>query len=308
MNQKVHNSHGFLALVLHTHLPYVRHPELDYVMEENWLYEVITETYIPLLTVFENLVDDKIPFRITISLSPTICSMLADKLLQERYIRHLDKLIDLAKKELKRTKNNAQFNKTAHMYYDKFKHCRRVFIDHYKGNLIRAFSQLQQSGHLEIITCSATHGYLPNMQGNPNAVKAQIEVAINSYQSFFGKKPLGIWLPECGYYPGIEKILHNAGIKYFFTDTHGIVFADPRPVYGVFAPIYCNGTHVAAFGRDIESSKSVWSSKEGYPGDPEYRDFYRDIGFDLDFDYVKPYIDPMGIRIHTGIKYLLKLF
>ncbi|MBN1308123.1 MAG: DUF1957 domain-containing protein, partial [Chitinispirillaceae bacterium] len=63
------------------------------------------------------------------------------------------------------------------------------------------------------------------------------------------------------------------------------------------------GTPVAAFGRDAESSRAVWSATEGYPGDPNYRDFYRDIGFDLDIDYIKPYIDPIGIRITTGIKY-----
>jgi 1,4-alpha-glucan branching enzyme len=60
---------------------------------------------------------------------------------------------------------------------------------------------------------------------------------------------------------------------------------------------------VAAFGRDIESSKQVWSAIEGYPGDYDYRDFYRDVGFDLDYEYIRPYIHPDGIRIHTGIKY-----
>ena len=78
--------------------------------------------------------------------------------------------------------------------------------------------------------------------------------------------------------------------------------AEKRPRYGVFAPLYCNN-RVAAFGRDIESSKSVWSAEEGYPGDLNYREFYRDIGFDLDFEYIKPYIHESGLRINTGIKY-----
>jgi 1,4-alpha-glucan branching enzyme len=60
---------------------------------------------------------------------------------------------------------------------------------------------------------------------------------------------------------------------------------------------------VAAFGRDVESSKAVWSAKEGYPGDYNYREFYRDIGFDLDYDYIRPYLNPDGNRIQTGIKY-----
>jgi 1,4-alpha-glucan branching enzyme len=70
----------------------------------------------------------------------------------------------------------------------------------------------------------------------------------------------------------------------------------------VYAPIYCR-SGVAAFGRDIESSKQVWSSIEGYPGDYNYRDFYRDVGFDLDYDYIRPYIHPDGVRVNLGIKY-----
>ena len=56
-------SHGYLALVLHAHLPFVRHPEDPTVMEEAWLYEAITETYLPLLRVFEGLATDGVPFR-----------------------------------------------------------------------------------------------------------------------------------------------------------------------------------------------------------------------------------------------------
>ena len=76
----------------------------------------------------------------------------------------------------------------------------------------------------------------------------------------------------------------------------------PRPRYGTFAPIFTpNG--VAAFGRDFDSSRQVWSKHEGYPGDPRYRDFYRDIGFDLDFDYVRPHLPSPDNRGFTGIKY-----
>ena len=111
-----------------------------------------------------------------------------------------------------------------------------------------------------------------------------------------------MWLGECGYVPGVDELLREAAIRYFFVDTHGILFADRRPVYGVYAPIYCP-SGVAAFGRDMESSEQVWSAKEGYPGDPHYRDFYRDIGFDLPLDYIGPYIHPEGHRVYTGIKY-----
>jgi 1,4-alpha-glucan branching enzyme len=294
---------GFLALVLHAHLPYVRHPECDFFLEETWFFEAITETYIPLLLVFENLINDGIPFRLTMTMTPTLCSMLTDRLLQERYLGHLDRQIELAKKELLRTRHDPRQLAIAHMYLVKHANCRRVFADVHDRNLVAAFRALQDAGFLEIITCGATHGFFPAMQYNSHAVKAQIRVARQTHETLFGRKPAGIWLPECGYYPGLERLLEEAGITYLFTDSHGILFAEPCPRHGVYTPVYCKGTTVAAFARDIESSKAVWSSKEGYPGDAAYREYYRDIGFDLDMEYIRPYIDPSGIRINTGFKY-----
>ena len=97
-------------------------------------------------------------------------------------------------------------------------------------------------------------------------------------------------------------VLQEADIRWFITDTHGLLHARPRPRFGVFAPIFTpNG--IAAFGRDLDSAKQVWSKHEGYPGDPRYRDFYRDIGFDLDFDYLRPYLPSPEVRGFTGIKY-----
>jgi len=294
---------GFLCVVLHAHLPFVRHPEIDYMMEENWLYEALTETYIPLLANFHNLINDSVPFKITMSLTPPLCAMLNDELLQSRYVRYIDKLIELSEKEIVRTKYTPAFNRTARMYLERFSLCKNIFEKKYGRNILTGFKHLQDLGALEIITCGATHGYLPNMQSNSGAVRAQIEVAVRSYDTFFGRRPKGIWLPECGYYPGLETILNECGIKFLFMETHGVLHADPCPLYGVFAPIQCKDAPVAAFGRDVESSRSVWSADEGYPGHPSYRDFYKDIGFDLDSKYIAPYIDPAGIRINTGIKY-----
>ncbi|MCK9594502.1 MAG: DUF1957 domain-containing protein [Candidatus Omnitrophica bacterium] len=293
---------GYLCLVLHSHLPFVRHPEHEDFLEEDWLYEAMTETYIPLLWVFEKLVEDKIDFRITISMTPTLISMLSDPLLQERYSKHINRLIELSHKEIERTAWQPQFQSLATMYLNHFCRSRDTF-EKYRKNLVLAFKNLQDMGKLEIITCGATHGYFPLMDVCKESVRAQLRVAVSHYEGVFGRKPRGIWLPECGYMPGHDEFLKNAGIKYFFSDSHGVLHGTPRPKYGVFAPVYCKGTGVACFGRDLESSKQVWSSIEGYPGDYNYREFYRDIGFDLEFDYIKPYIHPDGVRINTGIKY-----
>ncbi|MDZ7860440.1 MAG: 1,4-alpha-glucan branching protein domain-containing protein [Candidatus Krumholzibacteriota bacterium] len=296
------NGHkGYLSLVLHAHLPYVRHPEHARFLEEDWFYEALTETYIPLLDMFNRLKDEGVDFRFTISLTPTLLSMLADPLLQNRYIRHLDSLIELTRKEMTRTRWMPDLLALARMYHDNFIKCRGIFAEKYHKDLISAFRFFQNEGNLEILTCGATHAFMPLVK-NRKAADAQIRIAVDQYKNFFGKNPAGIWLAECGYTPGLEEILKANGIKYFFTDSHGILNGEPRPRYGVFAPVSCpNG--VALFGRDNESSKQVWSAKEGYPGDYQYRDFYRDVGFDLDYDYIKPYLHGDGNRISLGIKY-----
>jgi 1,4-alpha-glucan branching enzyme len=292
---------GYVALVLHGHLPYVRHPEHEYFLEENWLFEAITECYVPLLDAFTNLERDGVDFCLTMSLTPPLMGMLADDLLIERFYKHISRLIELAEKEIDRTRNDPAFHGLAQMYYDRFTHVRKRVFDEYGGRLIKGFKHFSDSGNLEIITCAATHGYLPLMR-NPRAIYAQVEQGCRQYEDHLGHRPSGIWLAECGYVPGVDEVLRHCGLRYFFVDTHGLLYSNPRPKNGVFAPIYTPGG-VAAFGRDMDSSKSVWSSKEGYPGDFSYRDFYRDVGYDLEFDYIKPYIHPDGIRINTGVKY-----
>ncbi|MFH1797938.1 MAG: 1,4-alpha-glucan branching protein domain-containing protein [Candidatus Omnitrophota bacterium] len=293
---------GYLCLVLHAHLPFVRHPEEEFFLEENWLYEAVTETYIPLIEMFERLINDGVDFRFTMSLTPTLVSMLQDELLQERYLRHLDKLIELAEKEVERTGYQPDFHGVALMYQRRLREARELFADKYNRDIVSAFRNFQNKGCLEIIASCATHGFLPILSVNPSDARAQIRVGVEHYTKTFGRPPKGFWLPECGYYSGVDNLLKEAGIRYFFVDSHGILNADPMPRHGVYAPIYCP-SGVAAFGRDYESSKQVWSSKEGYPGDVDYREYYKDIGHELDFDYIKPYIHPMGIRINTGLKY-----
>lgn len=293
---------GYVALILHAHLPYVRHPEHDGYLEERWLYEAISETYIPLINAFEALLNEGVYYRITMSITPPLLSMLTDELLQNRYIRYLEKLIELSEKEIKRTEYQPEFNRLARLYNEKYKSDLHIFRDKYNCNIVTAIKDLQDTGVLEIITSAATHGFLPLLSATPEAVKAQVTIGVRAYERYFGKRPKGIWLPECGYTPSVETVLKDNDLEYIITETHGIMFANPKPVFGTFSPIVTpNG--IVAFGRDSESSKQVWSSKEGYPGDYDYREFYRDIGYDLDYDYIKDYISPDGQRINTGIKY-----
>ena len=159
--------------------------------------------------------------------------------------------------------------------------CARVW-DRHGGDVLSAAScGTGTPGSLELLTCSATHCYLPGhapgARGHPAAARARRRAASSASS---GGSPPGAWLAECAYHPSFDAEIARAGIRFTVLDTHGVLHARPRPPFGVHAPI-CSPSGVAFFGRDVESSKQVWSRDEGYPGDAYYRDFYRDIGFDL---------------------------
>ncbi|MFP4179150.1 MAG: glycoside hydrolase family 57 protein [Spirochaetaceae bacterium] len=293
---------GNIGFVLHAHLPFVRHPEYECFLEEDWLYEAISETYLPFLRMCNRLVEEKVGFRFTLSISPTLSAMLSDQLLQKRYIRHLKKLIDLGEKEIERTKNKPELQHLARMYKSLFEQNLYDFTEVYRKKILWGFKALEKEGHLEIITTSATHAFLPLYQQHPESVEAQVQTAVIDHCRNFGKKPAGFWLPEFGFYPGIEKVLKHNNIDYFFTSAHGILFAEKKPPYGVYAPLECEGG-IHAFGRDYPTSDSVWSEDRGYPSDVDYREFYRDIGYDLPLSYIQPYIHEPEVRVCTGYKY-----
>jgi len=291
---------GYLSIVLHAHLPFVRHPEHDRFLEESWLFEAITECYLPLIKEMDGWMADGMQTRLTLTMSPTLCAMLTDPLLQDRYNRYLDGIISLAEKEIHRTHWDRPYRELAWHYHWKLCGLRETYYA-YGRNIAGAFRKFQERGQLEIITCSATHALLP-LAATPQSVRAQILTARDHYQETFGCDPRGIWLPECAYVDGVEETLQEANIRWFTMDTHGLLHARPVPRYGVFAPVFTpNG--IAAFARDLDSAKQVWSRDQGYPGDPRYRDFYRDVGFDLDLDYVRPHLPSPDVRGMTGIKY-----
>ncbi len=293
---------GYIILVLQAHLPFVRHPDYENFLEEKWLFEAISETYLPLLRVFRGLEQDGIPFKLTVSISPTLAAMLTDDLLQARYVKHLKQMLQLAESEMKRTEKDPELGSLARMYHEIYSKNYGDFTEIYQNNILKGFQHFQKKGHVELITSAATHCFFPLFQDYPETLEAQIQTGISSHHRIFGKFPQGVWIPECGYFPGLEKFLKVNGVKYFFAAAHGVMFADETPKCGVYAPLMTpNG--LAVFGRDPASTHAVWSSEEGYPGDFVYRDFYRDIGFDLPLEYISPYIHEGKTRVNTGFKY-----
>jgi 1,4-alpha-glucan branching enzyme len=291
---------GSLALLLHAHLPFVRHPEQEFCAEERWLFEGITESYVPLLQMMQRLRADGVPFRITLSVSPTLAAMLSDPLLRERYIAHLDGLIALTERECERNGANEHLLRLSQFYFEFFAETRRIFVEEWKCDLLAIVSRLSDDGALELIASAATHGILPILERSPPALRAQVAIGCEFFCETFGSEPAGFWLPECAYSPALDELLQSENIRWFVLDAHGLEHAQPSAKRGTFAPCF-TPAGPAAFARDVEVSAQIWSAEHGYPGDFSYRDFYRDIGFDRTAEELAPLAHTHGG--FTGIKY-----
>jgi 1,4-alpha-glucan branching enzyme len=290
-----------LALVLHAHLPFVRHPEHERSLEERWLFEAILECYLPLLEVFDTLSAEGTPFRLTMSITPPLAAMLKDELLRHRFGLYLARLESLAEREMVRLYGDAEFAPVATWYRERFRTLRAVW-ERYQGDVVAGFRSHWDRGNLELIACSATHAYLPGLVPTPAGIRAQLRLGMQAFASWVGRPAHGIWLPECAYHPTFDAELPKAGVKYTILDGHGVRDASPRPSLRGYAPIVSPGG-VVFFGRDAASSEQVWSRESGYPGDYYYREFYRDIGFDLPESELQGEVGPFGTRVMTGLKY-----
>jgi 1,4-alpha-glucan branching enzyme len=285
---------GDLALVLHAHLPYVRTAEPG-SLEEDWYFQALQECYLPLLAVLEAAAADpgQRP-RLTLGLSPTLLSLLSDATLNRRFPAWLAvrrSLLGAAAEPLRPAAR--QLDQVLAGVAEQWVGC--------GGDLLPRLRALQREGVLDLITCAATHGYLPLLRDCPEAVRAQLLTAIREHRRLLGERPLGIWLPECAYFEGLDRELARCGLRYTLLDGHGLLHALPRPRYGVYAPV-CSPAGVAFFGRDSESTLPVWSASEGYPGDGAYREFHRDLGWDLPDEVLAARgigdRRPLGLKLH----------
>ena len=284
---------GALALVLHAHLPYVRSREPG-SLEEDWFFQALVESYLPLLGMLERSRQRQgVNPRLSMGLSPTLLSLLTDPVLLERFSPWVEQRCQL----LQRASREEQ--PAAEQLHEHFRQQLKAFKGFGKQPL-RGFIALQKAGVLDLLTCSATHGYLPLLRDPVQAVRAQLRTAVREHERLIGQAPTGIWLPECAYYEGLDQELAKAGLRYAVLDGHGLLHALPRPRYGVYAPI-CSPASVAFFGRDSEATLPVWSASDGYPGDGSYREFHRDLGWDLPETELQaagiPSTRPLGLKL-----------
>lgn len=291
-----------LVLTLVAHQPYIRCPAKDEVSPEiEMLFSSISDTYIPLLNMFEKLDVDSVPFNISMVLTPTLCELLADYEVQQRYIAWLEQGIALGQAELDSlSKDNPRYA-LAEQCLNRIIKTKDDYTSVYKADLLSAFRYYADRGSIELLATAATFAFLPHYIDIPEAINAQIEAGLLAHRHFFGVIPDGFWLPSMGYNDGLEQILRNYGFTYTVLDSHGLLFSKPCPYTGIFAPARCeNG--LVLFARDFSVETQV-SGNEGYIRNPVYRDQDRDLAFEADADELKDFISDNGARKFSGYKY-----
>lgn len=293
---------GNIQIVLHAHLPFIRHPEHKSFLEENWLFEAISESYTPLIQMIQRLDAEGINPGLTISISPSLMTMLGDKLLLERYVFYLQSRIELGEKEVDRTAHDSRFSPLASMYLNIFKQNLKAFIEDFQQDILKTLWQLQKKGCIEIITTPGTSPFLPFYEQYPANIYTHVETAIECYHAAFREDVRGMWLSGGGYYSGLEEIFKELRLEFFYLNANGILLAEDCPPTGIQTPVKTLN-ELVVFARDPELVGRVWSDVDGYPGDFSYRDFHRDIGHDLDFEYIRPYVHQEEFRMNTGYKY-----
>ena len=292
------NNRNVLSLVLCGHAPFVRHPEIINPSQELWLFESISETYIPLLEVLDRLDRELVPFRIGLSLSASLCHMLCDDFLVQRYLEYTDKQITFGEQELERTANDSGLNSLVKHNYDRIVEKKVFFTERCENNILKGFDHHQKKGRLEILATAATWAFLPFFTEYPEAIQAQFEMAISNYKAIFGRIPQGFWLPEFGWKAELDSWLRAYNLAYTIVDTHALAFAAPLAEKGSFYPVR-TPMGIAVFGRDFYASEQVNKMIRN----PLYRYGGRDQGFELPAEWLMPFLGPQGIRNGTGYRY-----
>ena len=278
------------SLMLHSHIPYCRKSGV-WPAGEEWLFEAMNETYVPLLMVLRQFQMERIRPRLMIGIVPVLAEQLADDYMKDRFCQYMEEKIARARTDAARFRDDLPRKAIALYWLDRFQRTYHAYSGEFYRDILGTLKWLQDEGLIEILTSAATHGLLPLMERD-SSVFGQIRLGVETYRKYFSRSPKGFWLPECAYRPdewsaeqgrmrkGIDKWLADEGIQYFFVESHGLTGAEfIRNLHHEGAPTTDRGyrlsSGIAVFGRNEATGRQVWSAASGYPGDPNYLEFHQ---------------------------------
>ncbi len=264
-------------------------PELPISLEECWLYEAVTNCYLPLLELISSLPKTIAPM-LAVSLSPTLLELWSHPQFAERYAAHIDRYTAILEREENDASLPFQRRELAHHYRQRAHSLHSEFLSNGQ-TLPDIWASLARAGKVELLTTAATHAFLPAYQQTPLSRRLQIQVGVETFEAHTGLKPTGFWLPECAYYPGLENDLAEVDVEWFAVENMGGPTIRECP----------NG--IRAIARNGTLSRKVWDARVGYPGNAHYREFHHDAVTELSAEQAGLYRLPNGDSLPLGLKY-----
>lgn len=259
---------GRFALVLHSHLPWLR-GHGTWPVGEEWIYQAIATSYVPVLDVLNRLAEAGHRDLVTIGITPVLAAQLDDGAV----LRDTGSWVG---DWMWRTSELAQQDPVSAAREARLAHkTQEALQTRHRHGFSPAFRALADAGVIELLSGPATHPFQPLLDDKVAAFS--LRTGLDDHVARFGHVTAGIWAPECGYRPGLEYVYSDAGVGHFLMDGPTMLHVGAATHSGWLV----GDSDVIAFGRDLEVTYRVWSPRRGYPGHHEYRDFHviDDLGF-----------------------------
>lgn len=251
---------GALAVVLHTHMPYVEGFG-TWPFGEEWLWEAMAGCYLPLL----DLLDAGAP--LTLSLTPVLCDQLQAPGVAERFGSFVGEVRRYTHDEDAKGLRASGHETLARE------------VERSWGDYERALARLTERG-VDLVrslarhaqwTSSATHAVLP-LLATDAGVRAQLQGGVEAHRARFGAASWlgGFWLPECAYAPWLAPALAEAGVHATCVELTGRFGLGAREHLRPLA----SESGVTLVPIDRATMELVWSD-EGYPAGGSYRDYHK---------------------------------
>jgi len=250
---------GTCCVVLHTHLPWLAHHGAWPVGEE-WLHQAWATSYLPVVGLLERLAAEGRREVLTLGVTPVLAAQLDNPYLLEQFHTWLGFWQVRAEGLAGRDPGPYEFAAATRAL--------STFESRWRHGGSPVLRGLADSGVVELLGGPATHPFQPLL--DERVARFSLDVGLADAALRLGRKPDGVWAPECGYAPGLEDLYADAGVQRFLVDGPTLLGAGAST-----ADAWTVGSSdVVAFGRDLDVTYRVWSPRKGYPGGPWYRDFH----------------------------------
>lgn len=245
---------GDLAVVLHSHMPYVEGFG-TYPFGEEWLFDAVCRSYLPVLDVARD---------VTFTVTPVLADQLEEGGVAAR-LREFVREYRVGSADLDAADADAELRPACAAEAARYRVAQER-LERVEDDLLALFRVPAQQGTVELMASTATHAVLPMLATRAGA-RLQIDAGLRSHRRRFGE-PAGFWLPECAYEPGTEALLAERGLPCFCVDqsAHEEGTETLRPAATSEGPV--------ALTIDWGAIRWLWS-QWGYPADPGHADFHR---------------------------------